>query len=273
MRTILAVFFFVAALPAMAQQSLFILVEGQGANPIPGADITVFEAATGAEFASANSDGDGRAVIDGVNPSQEFTARVTAVNYVPFNGPLDFPASGRREDDPVVITLARIALPAPPDRPPPPGPARENQTITLTEAFFNDTLAAGWQHSAPGSDWLQRCQLFQTGTAAMPDGWVMRASQRLWNVWSAANCNFRLFAGRDLNDPWTLVDFTIVDGGSFDRCFDGATINVTSAVAGVAGTIPLTVHIIAPDKECSAAVSEVTVNGPAGEDPKSAFLP
>lgn len=274
MRTVLAAFLLVAALPALAQQSRHFLVQNPSADPIAGATVTV-STEDGTAVGSQDTDADGAAEVDGIEPSVNHSVRVSAVNYVARTLPL---AGGQNAQNPMVITLSRTTLlPPPPPRgdtePDPPPPAMANATIALTDGFFNETLAAGWQHTAPGSGWMQRCQLFQGGTDVMPTGWVMRSSTRIFNLWGSASCHFTLFAGRELNEPWTLVGFTMVDGRTTDECQSGAVVNETSAPAGGPSTIPLSMHILTPNGECSVAVTAVVVNGPTGDDPREAFLP
>lgn len=269
MRMILAVILLVATLPAVAQQSRYFLVQNQASSPVAGASVTLAEE-DGPQVGTQATDAEGRTQFDGIDPSGAYTVTVSAVNYMPFAAQV---SGGQSAQNPMVITLARVSIVPPPPTRRDPEPATAQRTVALTEALFNETLAAGWQHAATGSSWLQRCQLFQGGTGEMPDGWIMRSSVRLWNFWAPASCNFTLFAGRELNEPWTLVGFTVVDGRTSGACDNGSMVNVTSAPAGDASTMPLTVHILAPDQECSAAVTEVVVNGPTDADPEEAFIP
>jgi hypothetical protein len=271
MKRFLAVFIFLAASPVLAQQILFVQVVNQTGGPIAGATVTILET-DGPQIGTATTDAEGRAEVTGVNPSRQYSARVTALNYVPFAGPLSYPDSGRRVDNPVTIALQR-ARPALRPPPPPDPPARADQTITMDQAFFDRTSAAGWAHEAIGSSWLRRCQLFPRGTQAMPTGWVLRGGSHLWAFFTSASCTFRLFGDRELNAPWTFVSYTFVDGRDSGLCPPEYMVNVLTTPPTGNTAIPLVVHLTAGWSDCHAAVTEVIVNGPEGADPTEAFVP
>ncbi len=265
MKRCIAVFTLIIASPAFAQQTLFIELVNPGDAPIAGASVTVSETG-GPQIGADTTDAQGRAEIDGVNPSRQYSARITAVNYLPFAGPLNYPDTGRTVDDPAVIVLTRA-------RPVITPPPRANQTITMNQAFFDSTLVIGWSHQALGSTWLRRCQLFPGGTDAMPTGWVMRGGSHIWALFGSATCTFRLFEGRELNPPWTFVSYTVVDGRDSGICPPDYDVNVMATPPAGNTAIPLVVSVTAGWSDCHAAVTAVTVNGPAGGNPMDAFVP
>jgi hypothetical protein len=143
----------------------------------------------------------------------------------------------------------------------------------MDEAFFADTLAAGWRHSAIGSTWLRRCQLFPGGTGVIPAGWVMRGGSHIWAWFGSDLCTFRLFEGRGLNPPWTFVSFSVVDGRDSGVCPPSLNVSVTTTPTAGSTEIPLVVELTAAWDECHAAVTSITVNGPEDANPMEAFEP
>lgn len=271
MKRFLAMFIFITAPPVFAQQTLFVHVVNLAGDPIAGATVTVLET-DGPQIGTDTTDAEGRAEIEGANPSRQYSARVTAVNFDPFSGPLNYPEDGRRVDDPVTIQLRRVRQPTIPPRPPATAP-RADQTITMDQAFFDDTTAAGWTHEVSGDSWLFRCQLFPGSTGVMTNGWVMRGGTHLWALFASASCTFSLFGDRELNDPWTFVGYTIVDGRDSGFCPQDYDVNVMATPPAGNTAIPLVVNLTAGWSDCHAAVTEVTVNGPEGANPMEAFVP
>jgi hypothetical protein len=101
----------------------------------------------------------------------------------------------------------------------------------------------------------------------------MRGGSHVWAFFGSASCTFTLFDGRELNDPWTFVSYTVVDGRDSGLCPLDYRVNVMATPAAGSTAIPLVVNLTAGWSDCHVAVTEITVNGPESADPIEAFVP